>query len=166
MFKLTQLVTVRAEFNPMSLSRLMLSTLALSPISLFLPFFLSCHTRGIWKFLGVEVKQELLRLWSIPQPPRHRIRGASATYTKACGNTRSPTHCVRLGIEPVSSQRQCRVLNPLNHNGNSNSWSLNPLHHSGNSRTYNNNNYYYYSPPLPILIRHVKNMVIPFSSNR
>ena len=36
----------------------------------------------------------------IPQPQQHRIRAASVTYTTAHGNTTSPTHCVRPGIEP------------------------------------------------------------------
>ena len=42
-------------------------------------------------------------------------------YTEACSNARPVTHGVRPGIKPVSSWTLCRVLNPLSHNGNSNS---------------------------------------------
>ena len=44
---------------------------------------------------------------------------AFVTYMAAWGNTWSLTHWARPGIEPESSQRQCHVLNPLSHNGNS-----------------------------------------------
>ena len=43
----------------------------------------------------------------------------------SCGNARSLTHCAGRGIEPVIHQppkplqRQCRILNPLCHSGNS-----------------------------------------------
>ena len=43
----------------------------------------------------------------------------SVTYATAWSNTGSLAHRMRPGIEPESSQRQCRVLNPLSHDGNS-----------------------------------------------
>ena len=62
---------------------------------------------------GVESE---LQLQSIPWP--HRIRATSATCAAACGNSGSLTHWTRPGMELASSQRQHRILNPLNHNGN------------------------------------------------
>ena len=47
------------------------------------------------------------------------IQAASATYTTACGNTRSLTHWVRPGIKSASSQTLCWVLNLLSYKGNS-----------------------------------------------
>ena len=38
---------------------------------------------------------------------------------QTCGNTGSLTHWARPRIKPTSSWRQCCVLNPLRHNGNS-----------------------------------------------
>ena len=57
--------------------------------------------------------------WPTPQPQPHQIWAMSATYTAACSNARFLTHWVRPGIEPISSGRQCRVLNPLSHSRNS-----------------------------------------------
>ena len=60
---------------------------------------------------------------------RSQIEGAAEAYTTitqdpshlcySCGNTTSLTHWARPGIKPTSSERQCQVLNPLSHNGNS-----------------------------------------------
>ena len=36
-----------------------------------------------------------------------------------CSTTRSLTCCSRPGIKPAQLQRQCWILNPLHHNGNS-----------------------------------------------
>ena len=55
----------------------------------------------------------------MPQPLQHWIWATSVTYITACGDTGSLTHWARPGIKPASSQRQCRVLNPLSHSGNS-----------------------------------------------
>ena len=59
------------------------------------------HTHGIWKFPGQWLN------WSCscrptPQPQQSRIQAASVTYTTAPGNTKSLTHWVRPGIEPMS----------------------------------------------------------------
>ena len=61
-----------------------------------------------------------LQLQPTPQPQQHQIWATSATYTSPWGKGRSLTHWGRPGIEPSSSQRLRRVLNPLCHNGNSN----------------------------------------------
>ena len=50
---------------------------------------------------------------------QHQIRAALATDAAACGNIGSLTHWARPETEHASSQRQCWVLNPLSHNGNS-----------------------------------------------
>ena len=47
-----------------------------------------------------------------------QIQATSATYAAACSNVGSLTSWARPGIEPVSSQTPCRILNPLCHNGN------------------------------------------------
>ena len=44
------------------------------------------------------------------QPWSHQIWAASGTYTTACGNTGSFTHCVRPGIKPASSWILVRFL--------------------------------------------------------
>ena len=46
-------------------------------------------------------------------------QGRSWIGTAVCGNTGSSAHWTRLGIKLTSLQRQCRVLNLLSHNGNS-----------------------------------------------
>ena len=43
----------------------------------------------------------------------------SVTYTAACGNAGSLTHWARPGMEPLTSQGLCRVLNLLSPNRNS-----------------------------------------------
>ena len=48
----------------------------------------------------------------------YRIWAASATYTAACGNTRSLTHWATQGSNP-HSERQHQVLNLLSHSRNS-----------------------------------------------
>ena len=48
-----------------------------------------------------------------------RIWAASVNYIAAHSNTGSLTHWVRPEIEPTSSWTLCWVLNPVNHNGNS-----------------------------------------------
>ena len=58
-------------------------------------------------------------LTPVPQPRQHLICAASVTYTEVCGNTRSLSHWARPGIKPISSQRQCHILNPWSHGGNS-----------------------------------------------
>ena len=65
------------------------------------------HTEGP----GLGVKLE-------PQPQQHWIQDTSLTYATACSNARSLTH----RIEPASSPTLCRVLNPLSHNWNSNTY--------------------------------------------
>ena len=49
----------------------------------------------------------------------NQIQTTSATYTTPCGKAGSLTNRLRSGTESTSSQRLCRVLNPLRHNGNS-----------------------------------------------
>ena len=44
---------------------------------------------------------------------------ASVTYTASCSSARFLTHLARPGIKPISWQTLCQVLNPLSHNGNS-----------------------------------------------
>ena len=79
-------------------------------------FFLRLH---LWHMevprLGVKLE---LQLRPRSQPQQHWIQAPSITYAAACGNTRPLTHRARPGIEPISSQRQCWVLNLLSHNGN------------------------------------------------
>ena len=41
--------------------------------------------------------------WPMPQPQKCRIWAMSATYSTTHGKARSLTHCVRPGIEPMSS---------------------------------------------------------------
>ena len=53
------------------------------------------------------------------QPWQHPIQATSVTCAAAWGNTRSLTHWAKPGIEPAAFWRQCQVLNPLSHNGNS-----------------------------------------------
>ena len=65
--------------------------------------------------LGVQLELQL------PQPQKCRIRAASVTYVAPCSNMGSLTHWARPGVQPVSSETLCRVLNPLSHNGNSSS---------------------------------------------
>ena len=70
--------------------------------------------------LGLESE---LQLRSMPQPQQHQIQAAFMIYASACDNTGFLIHWVRPGIEPASSWRLRWVLNPLNHNGNSWSYS-------------------------------------------
>ena len=84
-------------------------------------FFNSC-TCSVWKFPGWGSDPN----WScscrpIPQPQQCQIWATSAIYTTASCNTTFLTHWGRPGIESTPSQTRCRVLNSLNHNGNSNS---------------------------------------------
>ena len=62
------------------------------------------------------------------QPRQHWIQALSASYTTACGNTRSLTHWGGPGIKPTSSERQHQVLNLLSYNCNSwnfyNKWKI------------------------------------------
>ena len=44
--------------------------------------------------------------------PQPRVWAASVTYSAACGSPGSLTHGARPGVEPASSRRRCRVLNP------------------------------------------------------
>ena len=83
-------------------------------------FFLSfySHTCGIWKFLGQVLNWDC-RCWPTPQSWGHQIRASSVTCTAACVNAGSLTPWGRPGIKPASSKRQCWVLNPLSHSGNS-----------------------------------------------
>ena len=80
--------------------------------------FLGSHLQHM-KVLRLGVKSENRSSSCQPQPQQHQIWAASETYTTAHGNTRSLTHRARLGIEPSFSWVLCRVLNPLNNNGNS-----------------------------------------------
>ena len=79
----------------------------------FFLFFFYSHTCDIGKFLG----QGLNQLQPMPQP--HWIQTTSITYASPCNNNISLTHLAKPGIEPVSSQTLCWVLNQLGHNGNS-----------------------------------------------
>ena len=73
---------------------------------------------ALWKFLG-----------------HGSNLSCSCNLQHGCSNTRSLTHCARLGTEPIPQQhpkpqqRQCRILNPLHHSGNSlflkDSWLIN-----------------------------------------
>ena len=54
-----------------------------------------------------------------PQAQQHQIWAASLNTAVACSATGSLTLWAGPGIEPTSSWRQCRVLNPLSHNQNS-----------------------------------------------
>ena len=56
------------------------------------------------------------------QPPAYAT--TTRIYTIAFGNARSLTHWERPGIKPATSGRQHQVLNPLSHNGNSQSHFL------------------------------------------
>ena len=71
--------------------------------SFFFFFFFKDNTCGIWKFLGQGLNLSCMQLGPMPQPWQHWILYPLSTP----------------GIKPTSSQRQCRVLNLLNHNGNS-----------------------------------------------
>ena len=62
--------------------------------------------------------------WPMREPQPCRIWAISATYTTACGNTRSLAHWARSGIKPPSSRTLCLVLNLLSHNGNSYSFNF------------------------------------------
>ena len=57
----------------------------------------------------------------MPQLQQHGIQAISLTNPAACSNAWSLTHWARPGIKPPSSQTLCQVLNPVSHNGNSNS---------------------------------------------
>ena len=87
-------------------------------IYLFIYLFLMAPPAG-GLFLGQG--SNLSCLWPTPQPWQQQIQATSVTYASAFDNARSLTHGVKPGIKPASSQRQCQVLNPLNHNGNSES---------------------------------------------
>lgn len=56
-----------------------------------------------------------------PQPGQTWVWVLSEAYAAAYGKAGSSTHWARSGIKPTSSQRKCRVLNPLRHNRNA-SW--------------------------------------------
>ena len=54
--------------------------------------------------------------WTFPRQginPCH-----SCNLHHSCSNTGSLTHCAGPGIEPMPSQRQCQILNPLHHSRN------------------------------------------------
>ena len=59
-------------------------------------FFAISLSLGIWKFLD---------------------QGSNPNCS--CGTTGFLTYCAGLGIKSVPSQRQCWILNPLHHSGNS-----------------------------------------------
>ena len=80
----------------------------------FFFFFLQLHLRHME--VPVPRAESELQLRATPQ--QHQIQAATVTYGTACSNTRSLTHWVRPRMEPAASQRQCQVLNPLSHNGN------------------------------------------------
>ena len=69
------------------------------------------------KFPGEGLNQSY-RCWPISQPQQCGIQASSATYTRAHGNTGSPTHWVSAGIESASSWI-LRDLFLLSHNRNS-----------------------------------------------
>ena len=68
-------------------------------ISFFLSF---CLFLGIWRFPGQGSNRSCSR-WPTPEPQQCRIRASSVTYTTVHGNSRSPTHRTRPGIEPETS---------------------------------------------------------------
>ena len=70
-----------------------------------------------WIWTPIFALRGTLELQRGPMPPPQHP--ASVIYTAAYGNARSWTHWVRPGIEPTSSQRQCWILSPWSHNGNS-----------------------------------------------
>ena len=79
----------------------------------FLIFFLGSHPQHMEvPRLGVQTEMKLSACVT-----------ATATQDLICicnlHNAGSLTHWARPGIKPTSSQRQCCVLNPLNHNRNS-----------------------------------------------
>ena len=51
-------------------------------------------------------------------------------------NKASLTHGARLGIKPTSSPTQCRVLNPLSHNGNSSMYVKHECQSNGQCQTH------------------------------
>ena len=53
----------------------------------------------------------------MPWPQQHGIRAASATYTTAHGNARSPTHCATPGIEPATSSFLVGFINHCTRTG-------------------------------------------------
>ena len=63
-----------------------------------------------------------------PQPRQHQMWATPMTYAEACCKVGALSHWARPGIEPVSPQTLCQVLNPLSHNGNSLLWFLMLLH--------------------------------------
>ena len=79
-------------------------------VSFFFFSFYHC-TCSIWKFLGSG--SNLSCKWGLCHS------SGNTGSEPACCNTRSLTHWVRTGIKATSSQRLCRVLNLLSHNGNS-----------------------------------------------
>ena len=88
-------------------------------------FFFFCFFRAVPKAYGSAQARGRTGASSrrpTPQPQGRWIWAASGTYTTPQGNARSPTYWVRPEMEPTSSWRLCRVLNPLSHNRNS--WVL------------------------------------------
>ena len=93
------------------LSKLLHFSLLLSFSTAIPPAYVSSLARG-WIRAAAEA-------YTIAIATSDLWGATSATYTTACGNTRSLNQWVRPGIEPTSSQRQCQVLNLLSHNRNS-----------------------------------------------
>ena len=87
---------------------------------------LSIKKNFFFRWLHIEVSRlgadSVLQLRPMSQPQQHQIWATSVTYVVACTNARTLTHWSWLGIKPASSQRQCWVLIPLNHDRNS--WQL------------------------------------------
>ena len=93
----------------------------LSHTLIYIFFFASCPFRAAPAAYGGSQARALIRAVAASLCCSHgdtRIQAASATYTAAQGNARSPTHWARPGIEPESS-RMLAGLFPLRHNGNS-----------------------------------------------
>ena len=65
-------------------------------------FFLGPHLQYV-EFPMLLGLNRSYGFWSTPQPQQLRIWAMSVTYNTSHGNTRSLSHCLRPGIEPITS---------------------------------------------------------------
>ena len=101
--------TINEHFGSFHCGEIMMKAAML----VFLPFFFfkfSFCFLGLWRFPGWGSIQSYSH-WPIPQ--QRGIQASSATYTKAHNTTRSPTHWVRLGIKPTTSEIQVRSISTV-----------------------------------------------------
>ena len=68
-------------------------------------FFFFCHTFGIWMFPGFGFYQSYSH-----RSQQHEIWATSETCITSHGNAGSPTHWVRLGIEPATLWLPVRLV--------------------------------------------------------